>query len=81
MFCSNCGKEISENASFCGNCGTKIKEDKKQKFDFKFVCYLCGECHKAHAQAVAFDDRLRWRGVLGDASPNKKNKKQKEISN
>lgn len=36
MFCSNCGKEISENASFCGNCGTKIKEDKKQKFDFKF---------------------------------------------
>jgi len=24
MFCSKCGKEINQNASFCGNCGNKI---------------------------------------------------------
>ena len=24
-FCSNCGKEIDENASFCGGCGTPVE--------------------------------------------------------
>ncbi len=24
MYCTNCGKEISENASFCSNCGKPI---------------------------------------------------------
>lgn len=25
MFCSNCGTQIPENASFCANCGTAVK--------------------------------------------------------
>ena len=29
MFCSNCGKEIAENALFCSNCGKNIKENSK----------------------------------------------------
>jgi len=28
MFCPNCGKEISEGATFCPFCGTKIEERK-----------------------------------------------------
>lgn len=24
MFCSNCGKELSETAAFCGGCGRKV---------------------------------------------------------
>ena len=30
MFCTNCGKEIADNASFCPHCGNRIK-DKKDK--------------------------------------------------
>ena len=24
MFCSNCGKEINDDAIFCSNCGKKV---------------------------------------------------------
>ncbi len=27
MFCTNCGKQIDEDAQFCANCGTKLKRD------------------------------------------------------
>ncbi len=27
MFCSNCGKEISEDTAFCSNCGAKQKKE------------------------------------------------------
>lgn len=27
MFCSNCGKELPDNAAFCANCGTKLREE------------------------------------------------------
>lgn len=30
-FCSNCGKEINENADICLNCGILIKKDMKVK--------------------------------------------------
>ena len=26
MFCSNCGKQISDNAQFCSNCGTRVEK-------------------------------------------------------
>lgn len=29
-YCSNCGKELKEKATFCGNCGTPILEKKPQ---------------------------------------------------
>lgn len=28
MYCSNCGKERNDNASFCYNCGNKLDENK-----------------------------------------------------
>lgn len=28
MYCSNCGKERKDNASFCYNCGNKLDENK-----------------------------------------------------
>lgn len=34
MYCSKCGCEISENATFCGNCGNQIKKDIKPKKEF-----------------------------------------------
>lgn len=27
MFCSNCGKEINDNAKFCENCGAKVNNE------------------------------------------------------
>ena len=33
MFCSKCGKEVSENAAFCKNCGNKINNTKKEKLN------------------------------------------------
>lgn len=29
MFCTNCGKENSDNDKFCYNCGSSLKHDKK----------------------------------------------------
>ena len=29
MYCSNCGKERKDNASFCYNCGNKLDDNKK----------------------------------------------------
>ena len=29
-FCTNCGQEIDDNASFCYNCGTSVKGEKKK---------------------------------------------------
>ena len=29
MYCSQCGKEISETAKFCSNCGCPIPEEEK----------------------------------------------------
>lgn len=34
--CSNCGKELSENAKFCGNCGTKCEEIKEGFVENKY---------------------------------------------
>ena len=30
MFCSNCGKEITEGSQFCGNCGTAVNGVKNE---------------------------------------------------
>lgn len=27
MYCTNCGKSLSEKTSFCGNCGTKVEKE------------------------------------------------------
>lgn len=35
MFCSNCGKEISEMGKFCEHCGSALGEDEIQRFDRK----------------------------------------------
>lgn len=31
MYCSKCGREISENAAFCSNCGQAVNVNEKQK--------------------------------------------------
>ena len=31
MYCTNCGKEISENAYVCPHCGVLVKEEQRQK--------------------------------------------------
>ena len=56
MFCSNCGKELRNDAKFCDACGTKVfreeiskkeedvVEDKKPQKEGKvFKCPACGE--------------------------------------
>lgn len=56
MFCTNCGKELTENARFCENCGTAInntpatpipqepENERKQVFDGVIhKCPACGE--------------------------------------
>ena len=56
MFCSNCGKELRNDAKFCDGCGTKVfkeefpkkeedvVEDKKPQKEGKvFKCPACGE--------------------------------------
>lgn len=39
MYCSKCGCEINENATFCGNCGNQIKKNIKsiKKFDLSKI--------------------------------------------
>ena len=29
MFCSNCGKELKEEANFCPNCGRPVKKKER----------------------------------------------------
>jgi len=31
MYCTNCGKEIEDNAVFCGNCGKQLQDGKSKK--------------------------------------------------
>ena len=33
--CSNCGKELSDNAKFCSKCGSTIKTKNEVKRDFR----------------------------------------------
>ena len=35
MYCSKCGREISENSKFCGNCGNQIKKRTKKIKGFR----------------------------------------------
>ena len=35
MFCSKCGKEVNENATFCRHCGNKLNNKIEKKYDFK----------------------------------------------
>lgn len=41
MYCSNCGKEISEGANFCSNCGFPINES-KEVVTKVMTCKTCG---------------------------------------
>lgn len=39
--CSNCGKELSDNAKFCSKCGSKCEEVVQEK-KVKRMCQKCG---------------------------------------
>lgn len=41
MYCSNCGKEISEGSNFCSNCGFPINES-KEVITKVMTCKACG---------------------------------------
>lgn len=45
MFCTNCGKNLDENADFCTSCGTKLNKDDTQKRinDNQLFCISCGK--------------------------------------
>lgn len=49
MFCSNCGKQISEGAAFCGKCGRQItsQENKTASIDEK-TTYSPEELEQVH---------------------------------
>lgn len=55
MYCSNCGKELKDNAVFCDKCGTKVGETTQQKNitlwkDIKSFCYV----HKPGIYIIVF---------------------------
>lgn len=50
MFCSQCGKQLKDDARFCSSCGTKIETSNaktnqtiKNKSDIRNKCMFCGE--------------------------------------
>lgn len=50
MFCSQCGKQLNDNARFCSSCGTKIElgnikinQTIESKANVKNKCLFCGE--------------------------------------
>jgi len=45
MFCSNCGKELSDSAKFCPVCGTKTANDaERSETGLKLVPAVCTNC-------------------------------------
>src|SRR5947209_3553066 len=47
LICSNCGKELPDNARFCGDCGTLV-EVQEQKLDY------CANCFAELLEGVKF---------------------------
>lgn len=48
-FCSNCGKQLADNANFCSNCGTPVGqshagESSKRKTVYEGKLYKCPSC-------------------------------------
>lgn len=45
QFCTNCGKQLMNNASFCTNCGTKISNNQRGLYkEYKFTSMHGGRC-------------------------------------
>ena len=54
MFCSNCGKELKEEANFCPNCGRPVKKKerdiKKKEDNVEFNAEKSEELEKEYRQ-------------------------------
>lgn len=44
-FCTNCGRQLDEDAKFCANCGTAVKIEKSEVSGLRKMIYE-GELHK-----------------------------------
>lgn len=53
MYCSQCGKEISDNSKFCNFCGSKIEQvDKENNFTKDdLIINACKDCVEKHLKA------------------------------
>lgn len=55
MYCSNCGKQIADDATFCQHCGQKVADEIK---DNEENSYRCNSCHREKIPILDFDDNF-----------------------
>jgi hypothetical protein len=75
MFCSGCGKEMSEGSEFCSGCGkavggvTKNSDPTKilKQSEFRrFEKFMDAMSKKNDGKLTLFCDRVEWRGKVND---------------
>ena len=65
MFCTNCGREIADNAAICVNCGVEVGKEKKfcancgkERVEGQVVCIGCGCPLQAAPAAQANGEKI-----------------------
>lgn len=54
MFCSNCGKEIDDNAKFCQYCGTNLTENNTLIDEIQSTNHVCSVCGHSYEKEKTY---------------------------
>lgn len=70
--CTNCKKELPDDAEFCDNCGTKVEAESTENKDLQQKAIFCHNCGNALKEGVKFCPKCGQsteEGALEDTKP------------